>query len=155
MLFRFHISPKRSHHSPIESTICPLYDQAFNTNYMKTRLLRRELVLVFLFTKYNIMLLTTTTELYARDMVLMNMTLQRHPFDVTSIIYSSRLQHMGQTRECIQHLREAKLVLTLSSLIVKIYLNHRVDLSSMDIMTHCTEPFTDITATRSMSARLE
>lgn len=44
-----------------------LGNQAFNTDYMKTRMLRREVVLEFLLTKYNIPPSSTIIELYERE----------------------------------------------------------------------------------------
>lgn len=63
---------------------------------MRIRLLRKELLLVFLFTKYNIVPSSTTIELYSRDAILINMILERCPFDIASVMYISILQHMGR-----------------------------------------------------------
>lgn len=71
----------------------------------------------------------------------------------TVITYTSILQCMGQGRECIQHPRMVKAVLLMSSLIIQICLNYRVNLSSIDTETRHMEPFTDITIRRSMSVR--
>lgn len=119
-----------------------LSGHAFNTNFMSTRLLKEEFVLVFLSIKFNISPSSTTIELHGIDVELMNTILQRQPCNVTLIMYSSTLQCMAQAQECIQHPRAAKLVLILPSLIVKICLNHKVD---------CIESFTDTIVRRSMS----
>lgn len=104
-------------------------DYAFNTEYMKPRLLKKELVLVFL-SKYSIAQSSTITELYSRNAVLFNWISWMHTFNVTSIMYISALYFVGQARECIQHPGMQKLVLIMPSLTSKICLNHGVDMSS-------------------------
>lgn len=110
-------------------------DYAFNTEYMKLRLLKKELVLVFL-SKYSIAQSSTTTELYSRNAVLFNWILWMRTFNVTSIMYISALYFMGQARECIQHPGMQKLVLILPSLTSKICLNHGDMSSSKPWPTH-------------------
>lgn len=119
-------------------------------NLDKIWILEEELVLVFLFTKYNIISSSTTIELYSSYAVLTNM-----PFNITSIVCTFIFQCMEQARECIQHPKMAKPILIFLSLIVNICLNHGINLSSTDTMTHHIEPFTDIMNRRSMSTRLE
>lgn len=97
---------------------------------------------------------SATTKLYSRDEVLMNLILWRHPFDVVSIMYTFMLQCMGHTKECIQYLMMAKLVLILPSLIIQICLKHEINLSSIDTKTWLMEPFAGTTV-RSMSARMD
>lgn len=46
-----------------------LRDQDFNTGYIRAGLLRKELVLVFIFRKYNIPPSSTLKELYSRDII--------------------------------------------------------------------------------------
>lgn len=99
-------------------------------------------------------------ELYSRDailmnLILMNLILQRHLFNVTSIMHSFILQCMGQVRECIQHLRKAKPMLILLNHITQIYLNRRLDLPSIDTVTSHMEAFTSTMVWRRTSVRLE
>lgn len=51
-----------------------LSDHAFNTNFMRSELLK-EFVQVFFFMKFNITPLSRRTELYERDVMLMNIIL--------------------------------------------------------------------------------
>lgn len=105
--------------SPAFEEICSNYsDQAIKTGYIKSGLLKKQLVLVFLFSKYNITQSSVIAELHSRDAVLMNWILRRHPFDIASILYTSILQCMGQDRDCIQDPRMTKSVLVLSSIII-------------------------------------
>lgn len=146
---------------------------------MRTRMLMKELVLVFLFTKYNIAPLSTTTKIF-KGCDADEYDHGEASFDIALIMYTSVLQlhgagqrmysfndgetslnpvilhredRMGQARECI-HSMVAKLVLILLSFIMKICLNQGDDLSSTDIVTCLLEPFIDATM-RSMSVRLE
>lgn len=73
---------------------------------------------VFLFSKYNIEPSSTTIELYSRDVMLMSLILRWCPFEVTLIMYTSKLQCKGHAKECIQHLMMAKPMLIMLSLII-------------------------------------
>lgn len=64
---------------------------AFNTTFMRSGLLKKDFMLVFLFMKINIAPSFAIIELYLIDVVLMNMILQRQLFDVASIMYTSIL----------------------------------------------------------------
>lgn len=54
---------------------------------MKSRLLKKELILVFLFCEYNIALSSNTTEVYSKDTVLCTWIMSGIPFDVAKIMY--------------------------------------------------------------------
>lgn len=51
-------------------------DHAFNKSYLKVGYLRKEYLFVSLVIKYNIITFSTTTGLYSRDIVLLNMSLE-------------------------------------------------------------------------------
>lgn len=84
----------------------------------------------------------------------MNMILQSQPFDVASITYTSNSSALDGSESAFNFQEPPKLVLILSSLVVKIFLNNGVDMLSADSTTYRMEPFTD-TIMRSVSARLE
>lgn len=62
-------------------------DVAINESFLKVGYLRQKYVLVSLLIKYNIIMSSTTIELYSRDVVLLSMILERCPFDVASIMH--------------------------------------------------------------------
>lgn len=129
-----------------------LTDCGFNTEYFRSSLLKKELILVFLFSKYNIVS-SPIKEVYLRDVVLLSWILRRRLFGVTDIMYLLVIQCILQTRDCLQHPRTQKPVLVLSSLIMQICLKYGIDMSSIDIITLRMEPLSDATIRRSLSAR--
>lgn len=75
--------------------VCPLDRLWIQYKIHQILLVKKELILVFLFSKYNIAPLSTTTKIYSRDVVLLSRILRRRPmFEYHALrsnpVYTSR-----------------------------------------------------------------
>lgn len=74
-----------------------------NESFLKIGYLKKPFILVRLFfIKYDILTSSATTELYSKDVVLLNKILEQCPLDVASIMHSVVARCMGQAHEYIR-----------------------------------------------------
>lgn len=128
-------------------------DCGFNSRFMKSELLKNELILVFLLYKYKLALPSTVMEVYDNDAVLLTWIMHGSPPDVGEAIYSTVLQCMYQENDSFMNMRSMKLVLILPSLIVGIYFEHGVVTVPSNIMAHHIEPLSDTIVQNSLNTR--
>lgn len=93
VLIFWHGSPSTHYTPSFREMWSNCSDYAFNTGSLRSDLLKKELILIFLFSKYNqkynITSSSNKTELYSRDAVLLSWILQMCLFNVSDIIYIS------------------------------------------------------------------
>lgn len=124
----------------------------FNTGFMKFRLLKKELILIFLLCKYNLVPSSTTMELYGKDAVMLAWIMHGSPFDFVKIMHSVVLQYKYQTKDDLRHLWSIKLVFILPSLIVCIFFEYIVTTVPSNTSAHRMKPLYDIIVQWSLSS---
>lgn len=111
--------------------------------FIKSRLLKEELILVFLLCKDNIAPSSMTAKVYAKDVVLLNQIMYGNQFGVVEIMYSTVLQCMYQAKDSLMSSRSMKPVIVLPSLIVWICFDYGIIPMLFDSVAYCIELLSD------------
>lgn len=90
----FQIGSPNTHTLAFWMMYANLTNCGFNIGCLKSGLLKKEYILVFLFLKYNIAPSFTKTKVYSKDVMLLSWISWRRSFNVADIMYTSMIHCM-------------------------------------------------------------